>query len=67
MPRLSPGDQAKVRGAFSEVMHKTPSTVTRAKVSGPRKQKMKVAIALDKARRSGADIPYKNVRRGRSA
>jgi hypothetical protein len=41
----------KVAAAFAEVMHNEPSTVARADVSEARKQKMRVAIALSKARR----------------
>lgn len=40
-----------------EVHENEPSTVQRAKVSENRKEKMRRAIALEKARRSGADIP----------
>jgi hypothetical protein len=43
--------KAKVAAAFHEVMHNEPSTVARADVSEKRKQKMRVAIALNKARR----------------
>jgi len=46
--------------AFHEVMHNEPSTVKRAKVSKERKRKMRIAIALDKARKAGADIPEKD-------
>lgn len=42
-----------------EVMHNEPSTVKRAKVSGEKKRKMKIAIALSKARKAGASIPKK--------
>jgi hypothetical protein len=48
---------AKVKKAFHEVYSKMPSTVKRAHVSAARKQKMKVAIALNKARKAGARIP----------
>lgn len=44
---------------FHEVMHNEPSTVSRANVSEKRKRKMRIAIALDKARRAGAKIPKK--------
>lgn len=43
--------------AFHEVFTNVPSTVTRAKVSGKRKHKMMVAVALNKARARGAKIP----------
>lgn len=61
---MSSRDRAKVASSFHEVMHKTPSTVKRAKVSKGRKSDMKVAIALDKARKSGVSIPYRGVKRG---
>lgn len=61
--RTKPGRPKKsaaiVQQAFHEVMHNTPSTVKRAKVSPARKQRMKVAIALSKARAAGARIPKK--------
>ena len=44
---------------FSEVHKDEPSTVTRANVSGKRKQKMLTAIALSKARKAGVAIPRK--------
>jgi hypothetical protein len=47
----------KVDKAFHEVMHNEPSTVKRADVDAPTKQKMRTAIALNKAREAGADIP----------
>lgn len=43
--------------AFHEVMRNEPSTVSRAKVGEAKKKKMRVAIALSKARKSGARIP----------
>jgi hypothetical protein len=47
----NPGpSKKKVAAAFHEVMHNEPSTVARADVSEKRKQKMRVAIALNKAR-----------------
>ncbi len=49
--------RAKVKAAFHEVFTDEPSTVTRANVSGERKHKMKVVIALNKARKAGARIP----------
>jgi hypothetical protein len=48
-----------VTAAMREVHRNEPSTVTRAKVSGPRKEAMKRAIALEKAREAGAQIPRK--------
>ena len=45
--------------AFREVYENEPSTVKRAKVSPKRKEKMRKAIALDKAREAGANIPEK--------
>lgn len=44
---------------FHEVMHDEPSTVTRANVSGKRKEAMLAAIALSKARKAGVRIPKK--------
>ena len=44
---------------MSEVHRNTPSTVTRANVSGARKEKMIRAIAFSKARRAGARVPKK--------
>lgn len=41
----------KVARAMREVHEDTPSTVTRAKVSGERKEKMLRAIAYSKARK----------------
>lgn len=49
--------KSKVAAAFHEVMHNEPSTVSRANVSKKRKAKMRVAIALSKARKAGARIP----------
>ena len=48
-----------VKAAFEEVYADEPSTVTRANVSGERKRKMLVAIALSKARKRGARVPKK--------
>ena len=48
-----------VDAAFHEVFTHEPSTVKRAKVSGARKRKMQIAIALTKARQAGAKIPRK--------
>jgi hypothetical protein len=51
--------KSKVAAAMREVHTNEPSTVTRAKVSPERKEKMRVAIALNKAREAGAHIPKK--------
>lgn len=50
--------KAKVERAFHEVFHNTPTIVaaTMAKKGPKAAQKQRVAIALDKARRSGAHI-----------
>lgn len=54
---------SKSRGLVSEAFHEVyadePSTVERANVSEGRKKKMRVAIALNKAREAGARIPRK--------
>ena len=50
----------RVKAAFHEVMHNEPSTVSRANVSAKRKRKMRIAIALNKARKAGAKIPQKH-------
>lgn len=55
--------KSAVSRAFHEVFANVPSTVRRAKVSGARKHKMMVAIALEKARKAGAHIPRKGRRR----
>lgn len=49
--------RAKIKAAFHEVMTHEPSTVARAKVSEARKKNMRLAIALNKARRAGASVP----------
>ena len=49
--------EGRVAEAFHEVMHHEPSTVRRADVSAARKRKMRIAIALNKARKAGAHIP----------
>ena len=41
----------KLDAAMHEVFTNTPSTVTRANVSGERKRKMLIAIAYSKARK----------------
>jgi len=45
--------------AFSEVFHKTPKIVkhTARKFGKARAERQRKAIALNKARRAGADIP----------
>lgn len=55
----SPKQRSKIKKAFHEVFTDEPSTVTRAKVSGEKKRKMLVAIALAKARKAGAKVPFK--------
>ena len=66
MPKVKPKPKASkskskskalVSNAMHEVFTNEPSTVTRANVSGEKKRKMKVAIALSKARAKGAKIP----------
>lgn len=54
-----PRQRNEVKAAFHEVFTNVPSTVRRAKVSGKRKRKMMIAIALSKARKAGARIPKK--------
>lgn len=49
--------KGKLGRIFSEVMRNEPSTVRRANVSGKKKRKMKIAIALSKARKAGISIP----------
>ena len=44
---------------MSEVHRNTPSTVTRADVSGARKEGMLRAIAFSKARKAGVRVPKK--------
>lgn len=48
--------------AMREVHENTPSTVTRAKVKGKKKEAMLRAIAFSKARKAGAKIPFKKGR-----
>ena len=48
-----------IKRMFHEVFENEPSTVRRAKVSKKRKRKMKVAIALNKARKAGVRMPKK--------
>lgn len=55
--KLHRSKDGKIKAAFHEVFTNEPSTVTRADVSPERKRKMKIAIALSKARRAGANIP----------
>jgi hypothetical protein len=51
----------KVRAAFREVHQNEPKAVsqTRAKFGEKRAEAQKTAIALSKARKAGAKIPYK--------
>ena len=48
-----------VKAAMREVHENEPSTVSRANVNPKRKEKMRKAIALNKARKKGAHIPKK--------
>lgn len=57
MDKMSKNERMKKMAR--EVMHNEPSTVSRANVSGKKKRKMKIAIALSKARKMGARIPKK--------
>lgn len=52
--------QKKVAAAFHEVMHNEPKVVakTREKKGAAQAHKQEVAIALSKARKAGAKIPY---------
>jgi hypothetical protein len=59
MPTKPSKTERLVTNAMREVHTNTPSTVTRANVSAPKKEAMKRAIALEKAREAGADIPRK--------
>ena len=49
--RLVHHSKARLNAAMHEVFTNTPSTVTRANVSGERKRKMLIAIAYSKARK----------------
>lgn len=49
----------KLMAAMREVHKRIPSTVTRAKVSGAKKEKMLRAIAFSKARKRGAKLKKK--------
>ena len=49
----------KLERAMKEVHEDTPSTVTRANVTGVRKEAMLRAIAFSKARKAGAKISKK--------
>ena len=51
--------QKLIKAAFHEVYAKEPSTVSRVNVSEVRKKKMRVAIALSKARKAGARVSKK--------
>ena len=53
----------KVLAHMMEEVHKrTPSTVTRASVSGAKKEAMLRAIAFSKARKAGAKVPRRKKR-----
>ena len=58
--------KAALQQAFSDVKRAPPSIVakTRKKQGAGAARKQSVAIALSKARQSGAKIPYADVRRG---
>lgn len=58
--------RSKLHDAFSEVKSDPPSIVarTRKKKGVEAAKQQSVAIALSKARQSGAPIPYAGVRRG---
>lgn len=49
----------KLEAAMREVHKNEPSTVTRANVSGAKKEAMLRAIAFSKARKTGAKLPKK--------
>lgn len=49
--------QTKLEKAMREVHNNEPSTVTRANVSGAKKEAMLRAIAFSKARAEGANVP----------
>ena len=51
---LTSPPRPRLAAAMHEVFTNTPSTVTRANVSGERKRKMLVAIAFAKSRRKGS-------------
>jgi hypothetical protein len=52
----------KVQEAMREVHRNEPSTVKRANVSPERKEAMRKAIAIEKAKREGARVPPKKGR-----
>ena len=56
-----------LRKAFSEVAAKPPAILaqTRKKKGAAQAGKQRVAIALNKARSSGAKIPYAEIKKGR--
>lgn len=57
----------KVADAFHEVHTHVPSTVKATGKTGAAKDTMLTAVALDKARAAGADIPEKPKKRGSKA
>lgn len=60
--------EKKVAEAFHEVHTNVPSTVKATGKTGAAKEKMLTAIALNKAREKGADIPKpKDKKRGSKA
>ena len=52
-------ENPKVSSAFHEVFSKVPKNVKKTGKTGMAKRKMMIAIALSKARQSGAHIPKK--------
>jgi hypothetical protein len=62
MAKKQSQSQKKVAAAMREVHKNEPSTVALAHVSPARKEKMRKAIALEKARKAGARIPRKKGR-----
>ena len=60
--RLGPKALATVQRMMKEVHEDEPSTVTRANVSGTKKEAMLQAIAFSKARAAGARVPKKKGR-----
>ena len=59
--------EKKVAKAFHEVHENIPSTVTATGKTGAAKEKMLTAIALNKSRDAGADIPKPKAKRGSKA
>lgn len=60
MAKKQSKNQALLDSAFSEVYSKTPKIVTHTarKFGSVIAKKQRVAIALSKARKAGADIPF---------